>query len=116
MMGGFMGWMMFIPLLFIVAVLLLLLLLLGGTNKGTRSPRAETNRTPAALYSQPPQMTRTNFYHSKDDHSVTTEGRIVQRSSASDRMKICPYCGRRLDFPEESNFCPYCEKRIQKRE
>jgi hypothetical protein len=28
------------------------------------------------------------------------------------RMSICPYCGEKLDLPEQPRFCPYCEKRL----
>ena len=31
---------------------------------------------------------------------------------SDDRIKICPYCGKKLDFPEVPQFCPYCEKQI----
>ena len=32
--------------------------------------------------------------------------------ASSDRIGICPYCGKKLDFPEVPKFCPYCEKQI----
>jgi len=34
------------------------------------------------------------------------------RSSRSKKMSICPYCGEKLDLPEQPKFCPYCEKRL----
>ena len=33
-------------------------------------------------------------------------------AAEADRIKICPYCGKSLDFPEVPRFCPYCEKQI----
>jgi hypothetical protein len=30
----------------------------------------------------------------------------------TERITICPYCGKKLDFPEVPKFCPYCEKQI----
>jgi hypothetical protein len=29
-----------------------------------------------------------------------------------DRIRICPYCGKNLEFPEVPKFCPFCQKQI----
>ena len=44
--------------------------------------------------------------------SVVTKPQI--NTSDKKSIKICPYCGEKLDFPEAPMFCPFCEKQILK--
>ena len=39
-------------------------------------------------------------------------GRAPSKKAAP--LKLCPYCGESLDFPQTPRFCPFCEKRIIK--
>jgi len=52
-------------------------------------------------------------YYINDDHSVDIKDSVVHRSTVGSTLRVCPYCGRKLDFPEEPNFCPYCERRLK---
>lgn len=36
-------------------------------------------------------------------------------SSSSKRIKMCPYCGEKLDFEKTPKYCPYCEEEIIKK-
>ncbi len=54
-----------------------------------------------------------NNYVIHDDHSVEITDSIVHRSNVGDQMRICPFCGKRLDVNGRINFCPYCEKRLR---
>ena len=55
-----------------------------------------------------------NNYYLNDDHSVEVKDSVVYRSKFGDTSKTCPYCSRKLVFPEEPNFCPYCERSLNK--
>lgn len=54
--------------------------------------------------------------HQDNSQEITVKDSVLQRSSiggsSQRRIKICPYCGEKLDFPEVPKFCPYCEKQI----
>lgn len=47
--------------------------------------------------------------------SVNIHDSIIQRSNigdAYDRISICPYCGKDLNFPKPPKFCPFCTEQI----
>lgn len=47
--------------------------------------------------------------------NVDNRGGLIQRSaigSEEERIRICPYCGKELNFPKPSKFCPYCGEQI----
>jgi len=109
MMG--MWWMVLIPVL-----LLALVIYLFGTHMG--DPLHRRGNDGREYYPQPrsyyePQEVEQNIYHLRDNHSVRVEDSVLQRSNVGERLKICPYCGKRLDMPQQPDFCPYCEKQIR---
>jgi len=56
-----------------------------------------------------------NNYYVKDDHSVEIRDSVLLRSKVGDSLKVCPYCGKRLEIADEPNFCPYCTQRIRQK-
>lgn len=59
------------------------------------------------------------LYHEEShiDRSTTVDNRggLIQRSTIGDteeRIGICPYCGKELNFPKAPKFCPYCREQI----
>ena len=47
--------------------------------------------------------------------NVDNRGGLIQRSAiggSEERLRICPYCGKELNFPKTSRFCPYCREQI----
>lgn len=50
------------------------------------------------------------------ESKVEIKDSVVQRSTISAEtigvLKICPYCGKELNFPKPPKFCPYCKERL----
>ena len=47
--------------------------------------------------------------------NVDNRGGLIQHSSigsVEERIGICPYCGKELNFPKPPRFCPYCKEQI----
>jgi rubrerythrin len=48
--------------------------------------------------------------------NVDNRGGLIQRSSiggGEERIRICPYCGKELNFPKPPRFCPYCGEQLE---
>jgi len=47
-----------------------------------------------------------------EDEEVVLEPLVEVKSVGEEKISMCPYCGKDLNFPEEVKFCPYCRKQI----
>ena len=85
--------------------------------KGSFNPSINTNINVSPSF----QVGQIGHDKSKHDHSKSTniQDSVVQRSnidqdsSKADKISICPYCGKDLNFPKPPKFCPYCKEQIQ---
>jgi tetratricopeptide (TPR) repeat protein len=50
------------------------------------------------------------------DQNTSVKDSVVYKSNLtsgqSDKIQICPYCGKDLNFPKTPRFCPFCKEQI----